>query len=375
MSNPHASEHILQRQAKLAKLMAENGWDAVALNAGPSQTYYTGLHFHIMERPAVVVITAKGALAMVLPGFESGKTEGLGFEMRTFTYGEDPAEWQKTFNEAAKALGPLKRIGVEDLRMRVMELRYMEGAYPEASFERAEPLIAKMRMTKDAGEVAAMQRATEIAEAALAATIKHVKIGMTEKEMASYLIQQLYANGSDPELPFMPIVATGPNSANPHATVSDTKIQKGDLLLFDWGASYQGYLSDLTRTFAIGEVSEEFKRIYNVVKLANEVGCGTAKPGLPCSAVDDATREVIDDSGFGQYFTHRTGHGLGMEPHEEPYMRAGNSLKLEEGMSFTVEPGIYLDGRGGVRIEDNVVVTKDGAKVLSSFPRELQIIG
>jgi Xaa-Pro dipeptidase len=189
------------------------------------------------------------------------------------------------------------------------------------------------------------------------------------------LNQELFAAGCDPELPFQPIVAAGANSANPHATVSDRKIAKGDLLLFDWGASVDGYFSDLTRTFAVGEISEELKRIYEVVKLANQAGRDAGKPGAPCSAVDEAARDAIDDNGFGEFFTHRTGHGLGMEPHEEPYMRAGNSRKLEVGMTYTVEPGIYVDGKGGVRIEDNVVVTEEGARSLSTFSRDLRVIG
>lgn len=375
MSNPFSTENIVKRQAKLAKLLKAGGLDALALNAGPSQTYFTGLHFHLMERPVVLLLAPDQTPVLVLPGFEKGKTEGLDFELLTVTYGEDPAEWQKAFNQAAKLLlGPAKRVGAEGLRLRLMELSYLQNSFPGAKFEQAEELLAQLRMRKDADEVAAMQRAAKIAEAALKDTLPLIKIGMTEKQIAAELIQQLYAKGSDPELPFAPIAAAGPNAANPHATFSDRKVQKGDLLIIDWGASYEGYFSDLTRTFAIGEVNEEFKRIYEVVKLANQAGREAALPGAPCSAVDDAAREVIEDSNYGEYFTHRTGHGLGMEPHEEPYMRAGNSLKLEPGMTFTVEPGIYLPGRGGVRIEDNVVITEDGAKTLSSFPRELQAI-
>ncbi len=375
MANPHSSQNILKRQIALATLLKARGLDALALNAGPSQTYFSGLHFHLMERPVVLLLSPGQAPVLVLPGFEKGKTDSLDYELRTVTYGEDPAQWQAAFDQVGKLLGDAKHIGVEGLRLRFMELAYLQRALPGAEFEAAEDLLAQMRMHKDAAEVAAMQRAVEIAEAALKETITRVKIGMTEKQIAGELIQQLYANGSDPELPFAPIVAAGPNSANPHATVSDRQIAKGDLLLFDWGAAYDGYFSDLTRTFAIGEVSEELKRVYEIVKLANQQGCKAGKPGAPCSAVDDAAREVIEDSNYGQYFTHRTGHGLGMEPHEEPYMRAGNSLKLEPGMTYTVEPGIYLPRRGGVRIEDNVIITEDGAKTLSSFPRELQMIG
>lgn len=375
MPTPHSTANLLKRQAALAALLTKNGYDALALNAGPSQVYFSGLHFHIMERPTVLLLAPKQAPVMVLPGFESGKTDGLGFELRVQTYGEDPAEWHKSFEAAAKLLGSAKRIAVEGLHLRVMELRYLESAFPGASFEAAESLVAQLRMHKDEAEIAAMQKAVEIAEAALEATLPKVKVGMTEKQIAGELIQQLYAHGTDPDLPFQPIVAAGANSANPHATVSDRKVAQGDLLLFDWGASVDGYFSDLTRTFAVGELSAEFKRIYEVVKLANEAGRQAAKPGAPCSAVDDNAREAIEDSGFGEYFTHRTGHGLGMEPHEDPYMRAGNSQKLEPGMTFTVEPGIYLSGRGGVRIEDNVVITSDGARTLSTFPRELRVIG
>ncbi|HLE72606.1 MAG TPA: Xaa-Pro peptidase family protein [Anaerolineales bacterium] len=375
MTTTSSTETLIKRQANLTALLAQNGFDAIALNAGPSQAYFSGLHFHLMERPAVLLLAPKQAPVLALPGFESGKTAGLSYELRTVTYGEDPAQWQAVFNQAAGLLGAAKRIAVEGLHLRVMELRYLEAAFPGATFEAAEPLIAQLRMRKDAGEIAVMQRAVEIAETALEATLPKVKIGMTEKQIAGELIQQLFAHGSDPALPFQPIVAAGPNSANPHATISDRKLQSGDLLLFDWGASVDGYLSDLTRTFAVGEISEEFKRVYEVVKLANQAGRDAAKPGAPCSAVDAAARDAIEDSGYGEYFTHRTGHGLGLETHEDPYMRAGNEVKLEAGMTFTVEPGIYLDGRGGVRIEDNVVITDAGSRTLSKFPRELRVIG
>ncbi len=368
MTNAHSPANLHKRQAALSSLLAEHGLDAIAINAGPTQVYFTGLHFHLMERPTLVFFAPEQTPVMVLPSFEKAKTEDAGFELLTVTYGEDPASWQSNFDEAAKLLGGAQRIGVEDLHLRMMELRYLQAAFPGASFETAEPIIGQLRMHKDEGELAAMQKAVEIAQNALEATLAKVKVGMSEQEIAGELIQQLYANGSDPELPFQPIVAAGANSANPHATVSDHKLQQGELLLIDWGASVDGYFSDLTRTFAVGEVDEEFKRIYEVVKLGNQAGREAARPGEPCSAVDDAAREAISDNSYGEYFTHRTGHGLGMETHEEPYMRAGNAMILEPGMTFTVEPGIYLEGRGGVRIEDNVVITAEGSRTLCVLP-------
>ena len=220
-----------------------------------------------------------------------------------------------------------------------------------------------------------MRRAVEIAQDALEATIPSFKIEMTEKALAGELVIQLLRHGSDPELPFAPIVSSGPNAANPHASPGDRKLQPGDLLVIDWGAAYEGYISDLTRTFAVGEVAEEYRKIHKLVQEANAAGRAAAKPGVPCAAVDKAARDVIDRSGYGEYFTHRTGHGIGMEGHEEPYMRGDNMQILEPGMAFTVEPGIYLPGRNGVRIEDNVVITENGAEVLSDMPRELRIVG
>jgi len=186
---------------------------------------------------------------------------------------------------------------------------------------------------------------------------------------------QLLKHGSEPEMPFAPIVSAGPNSANPHASPTERELQKGDLLVVDWGAAYDGYISDLTRTFAVGEVDAEYEKIHKIVQEANAAGRAAGKPGVPCAYVDKAARDVIEKAGYGVYFTHRTGHGIGMEGHEEPYMRSDNMQLLEPGMAFTVEPGIYLPGRNGVRIEDNAVITENGADVLSDMPREIRVVG
>jgi Xaa-Pro dipeptidase len=144
------------------------------------------------------------------------------------------------------------------------------------------------------------------------------------------------------------------------------------LLVIDWGASFEGYFSDITRTFAIGEMDDEWKQIGKIVLEANAAGRNSARPGIAAEVIDQAARAVIDSAGYGKYFTHRTGHGLGMESHEEPYIRGGNSMLLENGMTFTIEPGIYLPGRNGVRIEDDVVITQSGADCLTSLPREVR---
>ncbi|HEX2980639.1 MAG TPA: M24 family metallopeptidase, partial [Anaerolineaceae bacterium] len=185
---------------------------------------------------------------------------------------------------------------------------------------------------------------------------------------------QLLRAGSDSEFPFSPIIASGPNSANPHAVPGERTITAGDLIVIDWGASYGGYISDLTRTVAIEPVEPEFREIAKVVLEANAAGRAAGRPGVPAGQVDQSARSVINRADYGPFFIHRTGHGIGMETHEPPYIFGDNSLVLAPGMTFTVEPGIYLPGRGGVRIEDNMLITTDGAITLSDLPRELLVL-
>lgn len=365
--------------ARLNRLYAElnnAGLHAVALNPGSSLTYLSGLHFHLMERPVVMFFAPGRNPAIVLPELELQKTKQLPFPVEVFPYGENPSIWDGVFKKAVKTLGlDGKSIGVEPRAMRLLEFRYVKAGAPEADFPDASATLAALRVRKDADEISWMLRAVRIAQDALEATLPLIKIGMTEKEVANELVTQLLRCGSEPEMPFSPIVSSGPNSANPHASPTERKLQPGDLLVVDWGAAYQGYISDLTRTFAVGEVDNEFQKIHTIVQQANEAGRKSGGPGIPCAEVDKAARKVIEDAGYGAFFTHRTGHGIGMEGHEDPYIRGDNLQFLEPGMAYTVEPGIYLPDRNGVRIEDNMIVSESGADSLSDMPREIRIVG
>jgi Xaa-Pro dipeptidase len=359
---------------KLTASLRTSNLDAVILNPGPTLTYLTGLRFHLMERPVVLLFTPGKTPAIVLPELEMQKMTGQ--QITSFPYGENPADWEAAFRGAVLALGlDGKRIGVEPRQLRLLEFRYVRDSAPEADFPDGSGALSALRLRKDQAEVEKMRRAVKIAQSALEATIPSIKIGMTEKELSSELVVQLLKNGSDPDMPFAPIVSGGPNAANPHASPSDRPLQRGDLLVVDWGAAHDGYVSDLTRTFAVGEVDDECQKIHKIVQEANAAGRAAGKPGVPCANVDKAARDVIEKSGYGQFFTHRTGHGIGMEGHEEPYMRGDNMQILETGMAFTVEPGIYLPNRNGVRVEDNVVITETGAESLSDMPREMCMVG
>ncbi len=360
------------RHERLVTALQAAGLHALALNPGPSLTYLTGLHFHLSERPVVAVFPADGPAVLVLPALEARKLDGLSFDLTPFPYTEDPDTWAPAFESAARAARLAgKRVGVEPRSLRVLELRLLERAAPTARYDNGEEAVAALRMQKDAAEVALMRTATGIAQRALLATLPAVRPGVSERAIAAELVQHLLREGSEGELPFQPIVAFGPNSANPHAVPSDYALRPGDLVLFDWGASYQGYFSDLTRMFVVGEAEETLADIAAVTQRANAAARDLAAPGVTAGEVDRAARKVIEDAGYGAYFIHRTGHGLGLEVHEEPYIRADNDRVLAPGMTFTIEPGIYLPGRGGVRIEDDMVITADGAESLSDLPRAL----
>jgi Xaa-Pro dipeptidase len=364
------------RLKKLNRLLRSSNLDALALNPSPSLTYLTGLHFHLMERPVVAFFKADAVPVLVLPELEMLKVKDLPFEITALPYGENPAEWDEIFLEAGRTLELQgKRIGVEPNHMRILEFCKIIRLVWETECPDATDLVGNMRVCKEASEVSSMRKAVRVAQAALEATLPSIKVGMTENEIASELVIQLLRHGTQPDMPFAPIVSSGPNSANPHASPSDRKIRSGDLLVVDWGAAVDGYISDLTRTFAVGKVDEEFKKIHQIVLDANTAGQNAARPDVACAEVDLAARTIIRKAGYGQYFTHRTGHGIGMEPHEEPYIRSDNQQLLETGMTFTVEPGIYLPERNGVRIEDNIAITADGAECLSDMPRALRVVG
>ncbi len=364
--------------ARLQRLRAEMekaALDLVALIAGPNLFYLSGLSFHLMERPVVALIPRVGLPALVLPELEAAKLAASRVPFIPFPYGEDETSRAGAFLAMAKRMNlGAQKVAVEHLRMRVLELRLLEQAAPQMTTADANPLLARVRMYKEPAESQAMREAAHIAERAFAQTLPAIRPGVSEIEIAAELTLQTLRSGSDSELPFAPIVASGPNAALPHALPGERRLQMGDLVIVDWGAAHQGYFSDLTRTLAIGTLSDGLRLVYESVRRANQAGREACRPGATAGEVDAAARSVIEAAGYGQQFIHRTGHGLGIEAHEEPYISAGSQVRLEPGMTFTIEPGVYLTGVGGVRIEDDMLVTAEGAESLSGYPRELKLI-
>lgn len=372
----HIQKYGPERLEKCAAALCSDNLDALLLIPGASQFYLTGLSFHLMERPVMAFFFPDSKPLLILPELEIGKTLGLEDRVDLFFYGENPQERLKAIQNVIRQKLPEKAVlGVEPLSFRYLEHAIVIGALPQGSLVNAENIIIQLRSSKATDEVEAMRAAARIAEQALEATIPMIRPGVKETEIASELTAQLFRHGSEIDLPFFPIVSGGPDqSADPHATPSERPLQEGDLLVIDWGARYLGYASDITRTFGIGSLSDELQNIHLIVCQANLAGRQAGKPGVTAGSVDQAARKVITEAGYGGYFIHRTGHGLGLDTHEEPYIYNENELLLQEGMTFTVEPGIYVPGKGGVRIEDDVVVTADGLETLTSMPRELRVL-
>jgi Xaa-Pro dipeptidase len=322
----------------------------------------------------VVIFLRGGDSAAVVPFFEAARLDASGIPFQIFPW-TDAEGYQGAFAAAGKVLNLSgRRLGVEELSMRVLEAELIRRHCPGVEVILAGESLAALRLRKDENDLAALRAAVAISEAALQAAIQAVRPGMSEREIAGLLIVEQLKRGGG-QHPFEPIVLSGPNSALPHGETGERRVAQGEPLLFDFGTTVRGYCSDITRTFTVGEPPAWLAEIHTVVKAANEAGRKAAAPGVPAQAVDRAARAVIEAAGYGAHFTHRTGHGLGLEPHEGPNMVEGNTLILQPGMVFTVEPGIYLPGEGGVRIEDNLVITADGAESLTGLPRELRRIG
>lgn len=363
-----------ERLQKLRALQRASNVDYVALVPGPNLVYFTGMHMHLSERPIVVLIAADEAAPpiMIVPFFEVGKATSapVKLDWQIHSY-KDGVPYAAPFEEAAKAHGLAgKTIAVEPYQMRVIEWSLLSGAVAGLKQADASGMITQLRMVKDASEIEGMRAAIKLTEEVLASSLEDIHEGMTETQVANVLMGRMLAGGAN-GLAFSPLIQTGLSGANPHAGAGSRVLQKGDTVVMDFGLTIGDYGSDITRTIAVGALNDEMRQVYETVKAANAAGRAAIKPGATGQDVDRATRAVIEAAGYGQYFTHRTGHGLGLEGHEPPYMVEGETTVLQPGMTFTIEPGIYIPGKGGVRIEDDVVVTETGGESLTTFTRDL----
>lgn len=357
-------------QARLDALLEKSGADAVAMVPGENMVYFTGMHFHLSERPIVALFDRQG-LSFIIPELEVVKLDANPeLETRRFLW-TDQGGFDPAFGEAVRDLALAdKSLAMDGQTLRLFEWLAFEraGASAANALDVGERFL-NLRSRKAPDEIANIQKAIDISEAALEATITWAQPGLTERQIADRLSAEMLQRGAQ-GLAFN-LVLTGEKSGLPHGNTADRVWGKDEFLLIDFGARYNDYPADITRTFCFGQPTAQMRAMYDAVYGANQAAREFARPGVTCEAVDRAAREVIEAAGFGEYFIHRLGHGLGLSVHELPNIVEGNTQVLEPGMVFTVEPGVYIPGVGGVRIEDNVVVTEEGLKVLTSFRREL----
>lgn len=349
------------------------GVDAVALVPGPNFVRLTGHDFHSHERPLVIVIPVDGPPAAIVPNLELGSFAALGFPGEVFDW-RDQDGYAGAFAALARAM-PLGSLAVEGQVMRVFVHHALVEAWPGLRIVDAEAGIAGLRLRKTPSEVAAMEDAIHISEAALEDVLQDIRAGQTEMEIERALIQAFFRHGAE-ALAFHPIVAAGTNSARPHATArADYAVRPGDALLFDFGARSGGFCADITRTVFVGHCTDDAAEVYETVLAANHKGHEVTRPGLTAHDIDDAVTGVLEASPFADRIRTKTGHGLGREVHEAPYIMRGNHQMLEPGMVFTDEPGLYDLDRFGVRIEDDLLVTETGCRSLTAMDRSLRIVG
>jgi Xaa-Pro aminopeptidase len=361
------------RLGRLRTAMERADLDAVAIVPGPNFYFLTGAHFHLMERPTLLIVARDGTRHALMPQLERTRWESAAPDADT-VYWQDSDGFEQAFRQLAARIAPA-RIGVEGQRMRFFEAEAIRRAFPASTVLDAHYPISHMRLHKDADEIAAMRKAVQVSEAALAATLAEAAAGMTETEFRQRLVAEMLAGGADGPS-FEPIVLAGAASADPHGTPSpDRRLENGQPLLIDFGAAWGGYMADITRTFFVGSASPGHRAIYEAVRAANELGRTIAGPPMTLDTLDRRVTESLREAGFAGLVVHKTGHGLGLDVHEAPQVMIGNMQAMEPGMVFTVEPGLYRGGDIGVRIEDDVLVTPDGAESLTTFDRTLTLIG
>lgn len=350
------------------------------LIVGPSADLYylLGAQTRPSERMAVLLLPQEGPASIVLPAFEAPSLPQLPPDVQVVPWGEsdNPAKVVATLvgGQPRHPGGAYFTIGVSDRLWSVFLLR-LQVELPRATFTPGGHVMAEMRQVKSPEELPMLQAAGEAADRAFATIVTRPFAGRAEWEVAEEIAGLLRAEGFRVE--GIPIVASGPNSASPHHHSAERIIERGDVVVIDYAAPLQGYFCDITRTVFVGappEPNSEEERVYNLVQAGQEAAVRAARPDMACEQLDSVARGLFDEAGYAQYFLHRLGHGIGLDGHEPPYLVQGNSTALKTGMSFSIEPGLYLPGRFGVRIEDIVYLTEQGAVRCNNAPRRITIV-
>ena len=357
------------RLARVRQSMKSQSIDAALLSVGHDLPYLTGYYAMPLERLTMLVVTHDSVAALVVPRLEAPRVTPFDDVFKVVPWGET----ENPVEIVAKHLGGATRIAIGD-QMWARFLVELMGFVSGANFVRAVDVVGSLRMAKDVDEIAALQAAGAAADR-VATQLRAgdiALVGRTEAQVSADISARLIAEGHD--VVNFAIVAAGENAASPHHHPGSRVIKQDEIVLCDFGGTMNGYCSDITRCVYIGEPSRKITSAYSVLHAAQAAGVAAGVVGATCESVDAAARKVIDDAGFGDFFIHRTGHGIGMEAHEEPYMVSGNKLPIAAGHAFSVEPGIYLPGKWGMRLEDIVVATDAGPLSMNNVDHSLAIL-
>jgi D-alanyl-D-alanine dipeptidase len=350
--------------------MARQGVDVLFVTPSSDLTYLLGYPAHASERMTLLCVPREGEPFVVAPTLEAGRLSGRRDVVDVHAWNETESPSEMTARLLERADGAT--IGVSDQTWAVFLLR-LRDVIPGARFVSGNTVLRELRMVKDAHEIALLREAGRRTDIVWNRFVEECTLaGRGEREIAGDLQRLQREEGMD--VGGFLIVGSGPNSASPHHMTSARVVQEGDAVVFDFGSTREHYWSDITRTVHVGQPSDEFRRVYDVVLEANRAARAAVRPGVACEAIDRAARDVIEAAGYGEFFIHRVGHGLGLDGHEEPYMVEGNDLPLRPGMVFSDEPGVYIPNRFGVRIEDILVVTDDGAESFNDARRDLVVM-
>jgi Xaa-Pro aminopeptidase len=364
------NEQTATRLMALRQRMNDTGTGLVAIAPGSHMDWVLGFHPHPDERPCLLLIAPENE-TFLMPALNAEGTRAftdIGFH--TWADDEGPVEALRAALAAIGAEAP--GLVTLDETMRADFALLLLDALPTGTRRDFTPAtLGGLRMRKDSAEYAKLKMNAGIADRAMQAAFSAVKPGMTEKDLAAEIRAHFSSEGASPQFW---IVGAGGNGAFPHHSASDRVIEEGDAVVIDIGGRKQGFPSDITRMAVIGLPPEGYGEIHTIVEKAVQAALKAARPGVPACDVDAAARKVITDAGYGDYFVHRTGHGMGIDGHEPPYITATSDTVLEEGMVFSIEPGIYLPGRFGIRLEDIVILRENGPEILSSLPRTVHVV-
>ena len=360
-----------ERIARAARAAAERGVEALLITPSKDYTYLLGYAAPAMERLTCLVIPAEGEPALVVPRLEEPLAR---HDLGDLAGDLHVVPWDETddpIRMVQRIVGTALRVGVQDQMWARFALR-LAAALDPAQLVEAGPTLSSLRRVKSADEIDALRAVAAAADQAMRAITAERLSGRTERDVSRGVRELLIGAGHDTA--DFAIVASGPNAASPHHVAGDRVIGDGDAVVLDIGGSRAGYCSDTSRTAFVGEPPAEFVAMYEVLRAAHAAACEAVRPGVPAAEVDAVARGVIDEAGYGAAFLHRTGHGIGLETHEEPYIVASNPEPLVAGNAFSVEPGIYIRDRWGARIEDIVVCTESGGERLNGTPTDLYLL-